>query len=141
MQWITRPLVRDLAAVVAVTFVGLIGLGIAHASDCTICDDEVVLDRKLASCFLERYEILQTRQGGALVVDLTDCPDLAETADDNGEQERGVIEALKMPEASVGEPDPTFMITRTQLVCLKSRLENDVIDLDPAAKIVLDDCE
>lgn len=139
MYWNTIRSGRYLA--IAMIATALITSGGAHASDCLICDEEVVLDRKLATCFLERYEILQTRQGGALVVDLTDCPELNEPASEDGEQDRGVIEALKMPEASIGEPDPTFMITRTQLVCLKSRLEDDAIDLDPAAKIVLDDCE
>ncbi len=115
-------------------------VSVAKANDCLICDREVVLDQKLAACFLDRYEILQSKQGGAIAVDLSDCPEPAETPVDE-EQERGVIEALKMPEASPGQPDPTFMITRAQLTCLKRRLVDEDLNLDPAAKFELDDCE
>lgn len=112
----------------------------AHANECLICDDQVVLDSKLASCFLSRYDILATRQAGAVVVDLTDCPEPDDVPGTDEEQQRGVVEALKMPEAPVGTPVPTFMITRSQLVCLKERLEDEALSLDPAARIPLDDC-
>ena len=117
------------------------GVSVAEANDCLICDREIVLDRKLAACFLDRYEILQSKQSGAIAVDLSDCPEPAETPAVDDEQDRGVIEALKMPEASPGQPDPTFMITRAQLSCLKQQLADDGLNLDPAARFDLDDCE
>ncbi len=127
--------VTCLWAVLAIT---LPVAGAAHADDCLICDREVVLDQKLAACFLSRYDILQTKRSEAVAVDLTDCPDV----DNKGqEQERGVIEALTMPQGQAATPDPTFMITRSQLSCLKHRLEEPGMVLDPAARIALDDCE
>lgn len=113
----------------------------AAEEDCLgFCDREVVLDRKLAVCFLERYEVLATKQSSAIAVDLRDCPELPQD-DDMAEQDRGVVEALRMPDKEVEEPNPTFMITRTQLACLKHRLEDESLVLDPAARIALDDCE
>ncbi len=111
----------------------------AIAGDCPICDRQVVFDRKLAACFLDRYDVLTTSDGGAVAVDLSDCPD---PVTDSEEQERGVIEALKMPEkAQIDTPDPTFMITHVQMQCLKQHLADDALVLDPAAAISLDDCE
>ena len=108
------------------------------ANDCLICDREVVLDRKLAACFLSRYDILQTKQSQAIPVDLTDCPEIENAGT---EQDRGVVEALKMPLTPTAEPDATFMITRAQLSCLKHHLEQPDVALDPAARFALDDCE
>ncbi len=108
------------------------------ANDCLICDQQVVLDNRLAACFLDRYETLQTTGGNAIAVDLTDCPEVA--ADDE-EQNRGVVAALKPPSLAPVSPDPTFMITRTQLSCLRNRLADGELILDPAAEIDLDDCE
>lgn len=110
----------------------------AVANDCLICDRQVVLDDKLAACFLDRYETLQTAGGNAIAVDLTDCPEIAE---DEEEQDRGVVAALKAPSLAPVSPDPTFMITRTQLSCLRNRLADETLVLDPAAEIALDDCE
>ncbi|MEX0344457.1 MAG: hypothetical protein AB3N20_06010 [Rhizobiaceae bacterium] len=108
------------------------------ANDCLICDQQVVLDDKLAACFLDRYETLQTIGGNAIAVDLTDCPEVA--ANDE-EQDRGVVAALKPPSLAPALPDPTFMITRSQLSCLRNRLADETLILDPAAEIALDDCE
>lgn len=113
--------------------------GSAQAESCLICDNEVVLDRKLAACFLDRYDVLQTKQGSAIPVDLTDCPEPAEKQ--AGEQDRGVVEALKMPQTSPGKPDPTFMVTRVQLICLKRHLEAGLVPPDSVARISLDQCE
>jgi hypothetical protein len=102
--------------------------------NCAICDKEVVLTSPLASCFLERYSVLQSQNRPVVVVDLTDCRAA-------GEKDRGVVEALTMPDRARVEPSSKFMISRRQLSCLKRQLEADGIVLDPAARIALNDCE
>ena len=113
---------------------------VAFAGECAICDREVVLDNKLAGCFLKRYEVLQTRGGDAVIVDLTDCPEEGEEIAEE-ETSRGVIEALKLPQAAPETPNPKFMISRDQMACLRHRLRDGELALDPAARIALDDCE
>lgn len=131
--------VRRLAIVFAIA--GAVAVpAVANADECAICDREVVLDNKLAGCFLKRYEILQTRGGDAVMVDLTDCPEEGEDLADE-ETSRGVIEALKLPQATPEAPNPKFMISRDQMACLRHRLRDEELALDPAARIALDDCE
>lgn len=107
---------------------------VAASQDCLICDRQVVLNSWLAACFLERYSVLANRDRPVIVVDLSDCPK-------HEEKDRGVVEALSMPERAPLKPSTKFMLSRNQLVCLKRKLENEEIGLDPAARIGLDECE
>ena len=95
----------------------------------------------LAQCFLERFNVLQTRSAGVIAVDLTDCPVEAAESGSEGEQERGIVAALAMPDQASLEPSEQFMISREQLVCLKAVLEDESLPLDPAARIDLEVCE
>lgn len=97
---------------------------------CGLCDRQIVTNSDLATCFLERYHQLAGDQGGAIVVDLSQCP-----------QSRGVVEALPTPGAPKEEPDLKFMVSRPHLACLKRKLEQPGLVLDPSAIIDLDSCE
>lgn len=101
----------------------------AAGATCGICDTEIVLNSDLASCFLEQYDKLAKVSEPAIVVDLSDCPG-----------SRGIVEALPSADLTVDEPDTEFMISRTQLECLKKKLEQPGIELDPTATIDLASC-
>ncbi|MES0037978.1 hypothetical protein NKJ74_22385 [Mesorhizobium sp. M0046] len=64
----------------------------------------------------------------AVVVDLSSCTS------------RGVVEPLPSPGKAQVEPDVQFIVSRTQLDCLKKKLETPGIVLDPSATIELDSC-
>lgn len=98
-------------------------------AQCGLCDTEVVINSELASCFLSEFPALADRGGEAVAVDLSDCG-----------TSRGVVEALPSPSLGTQEPDTQFMLSRTQLACLKQKLEQPGIVLDPTAKIELKDC-
>ncbi len=122
----TRP-----AAIVAA---GLFALASASAlaaeAPCGICARAVVTNSSLAACFLAKYPELERRTNGAVAVDLSDC-----------EQDRGVVAALPGPRLSPREePDLQFILSASQLACLKARLEEPGLALDPSARIDLDKC-
>ncbi|MDI6027318.1 hypothetical protein QBK99_14065 [Corticibacterium sp. UT-5YL-CI-8] len=103
---------------------------------CAVCDKEIVTNAELASCFLDRYDEFAKRAGNAVVVDLSAC-----------EQARGVIEPLKSLVAPSGpdtalpeEPNVTFMVSRTQLDCLRKKLQEPGLKLDPSLRIALGSC-
>lgn len=100
------------------------------AEPCGLCDRKIVTNSVLASCFIAEFEKLTTKKSAAVVVDLSDC-----------EQDRGVVDALRMPGAGIDEPDVRFILSPEQMSCLKSRLEQPGLVLDPTAIINLDDCE
>jgi len=126
MNSVFRTLRRSVTAGVAVlAFVSSAAFGQAA---CGLCDKDVVITADLASCFLEQYQELASESGQAVVVDLTQC------------SSRGVIEALPSPKVGVEEPDTRFMISRAQLDCLKQKLEEPGLVLDPAVKIDLESC-
>jgi hypothetical protein len=104
-----------------------ISSGAAGAS-CTLCSTEVVMNSELASCFLEKYEKLAKETDQTIVVDLSDC------------QSRGIVEALPSLDVTAEQPDTEFMIARSQLDCLRKKLEDPDIKLDPSAKIDLTTC-
>lgn len=106
----------------------LLAVGSAGAQECGICAKEVVLNGDLATCFLQEFPALAERQAQAVAVDLSHC------------NSRGVVEALPSPDPDGEEPDTKFMLTRDQLSCLKSKLEDPDLVLDPAARIELGDC-
>lgn len=101
--------------------------GVAAQTDCGLCDKEVVIDADLATCFLERYAELARGTDSTVVVDLSDCTT------------RGIVEALPGPDSG-SQPDTEFMVSQEQLTCLKKKLEDPGLVLDPSAKIDLESC-
>jgi hypothetical protein len=101
----------------------------AAGATCGICDTEIVINSELASCFLEQYDQLAKLDEPAIVVDLSDCA-----------ESRGIVEPLPSANLTVDEPDTEFMISRTQLECLKKKLEQPDLELDPSATIDLASC-
>lgn len=96
---------------------------------CGLCAQSIVTNSSLADCFLEQYDQLEKGDGAAVAVDLSQCGS------------RGIVEALPTPESGSVEPDTQFMISRAQLGCLKKKLEEPGLVLDPSAKIELGGCE
>lgn len=105
----------------------------AAGSPCGLCDEEIVTNSDLAGCFLRDYKSLAERAkvavAGAVVIDLSDC-----------EESRGIVEALPTPNLTAIEPDVQFMLSRAQIDCLKDKLEEPGLVLDPSATIELDSC-
>ena len=114
--------------VIAAALASLAGAANA-AESCSLCATKVVVNKSLAACFLGQYDELEKKPGGAFVVDLSDC-----------EQERGVAEAIPDLEVSAPEPDTQFILSRPQLTCLKVKLEQPGVALDPSATIDLGQC-
>jgi hypothetical protein len=84
----------------------------------------------LAACLLSQYDLLATADdGGAIAVDLTGC-----------EQERGIVEALPSAAPLPREPDLRFLVSRSQLDCLKTRIEAPGSVQAPASTIDLSSC-
>ena len=121
-----RKPVGSVAALVTAVFA--ISSSAAGAA-CGLCDTEVVLNAELASCFLEKYGDLAKADDPAIAIDLSDC----------GES-RGIVEALPAPNVDDDEPDTQFLISHEQLDCLKKKLEEPGLVLDPSAKIDLAAC-
>jgi hypothetical protein len=96
---------------------------------CGLCDTEIVINSELANCFLQKYGDLAKDDDPAIAVDLSDC-----------ESSRGIVEALPTPDLPTEEPDTEFLISRAQLDCLKKKLEQPGLVLDPSAKIDLEAC-
>ena len=104
-------------------------LSAARADEpCGLCSQSIVTNSSLADCFLEQYDQLKKEDGSAIAVDLSDC------------SSRGIVEALPSPDAAVVEPDTQFMLSRGQLDCLKKKLEEPGLVLDPSVKIELGSC-
>jgi hypothetical protein len=101
--------------------------GAAAQTECGLCEREVVINADLAACFLERYGEISRGMDATVVVDLSDCTT------------RGIVEALPGPDAGP-EPDTMFMVSQEQLDCLKRKLEDPNLVLEPAAKIDLESC-
>ena len=100
----------------------------AAGATCGLCDTEVVMNSALASCFLEQYEKLAQETDQTIVVDLSDC------------QSRGIVDPLPSLDVTADQPDTEFMISRSQLDCLRKKLEDPNIKLDPSARIDLSSC-
>jgi len=100
----------------------------AAGATCAMCSTEVVMNSELASCFLEKYEKLAAETDQTIVVDLSDC------------QSRGIVDTLPSLDVTADQPDTEFMVSRTQLDCLRKKLEDPNIKLDPSAKIDLSTC-
>jgi len=122
------PEVRSKVAALAVASAFLATTAAAQDS-CGLCDKVIVTNSDLAACFLAKYQELESADKNAVVVDLSDCPET-----------RGVVEALPPPGVTVAEPDVQFMLSKDQLACLKRKLEEPGLVLDPSAKIDLGSC-
>jgi hypothetical protein len=103
--------------------------GAGAGEPCGLCDEKIVTNSVLASCFLDEFPQFAGKANGAIVVDLSSC-----------EQSRGVVDPLPMPGMEAVEPDLQFILTRDQLVCLKAKLEQPGLVLDPSATIELGSC-
>lgn len=115
------------AAFAAAFASSVLAAGASAASVCGLCNTEIVLNTDLAGCFLAEYDKLAASTGEVIAVDLTGC-----------EQSRGGLEALPVPGAdTLAEPDTQFLLSRVQLDCLKRKLEQPGLVLDPAARIEL----
>ena len=110
---------------------GLASVNALAAEPCTVCATSVVTNSGLAECFLEKYSALAAESGNAVAVDLSDCP-----------AERGIIASLPTLETNevAEEPDTQFLLARPQLACLKAKLEEPGLELDPQARIDLGTC-
>lgn len=99
------------------------------AESCGLCAQHIITNSELAKCLLGQYDTLASRNGGAIAVDLSGC-----------ETSRGVVDAL--PTAGVGdeEPDIQFIVSRSQLECLRAKLTEPGLVLDPLARIDLGAC-
>lgn len=123
---------KVLNAASSLLFAGLFALTatVAIAQEaCGLCEKEITTNPDLAKCFLEQYTNLSTQTGEAVAVNLNDC-----------EGSRGVVPSLPTPNSGTAEPDLEFMVSRTQLDCLKRKLEDPKTVLDPTATIALDAC-
>ncbi len=102
---------------------------IAQERACGLCAREVVVDSATAQCFLERYPQLAARSGNAVAVNLEDC-----------ETDRGVVAALRPPQVGAVPPTLRFIASPDQLACIKSKLEQPGVVLDPSFTIDLATC-
>lgn len=100
---------------------------------CGVCNEEIVVDEALANCFLEKYQQLADKNGAVVAVDLSDCPE-------GSRDVTGVIAPLAAPGGEVEEPDVRFMVTKGQLACIKNKLEEPGVVIDPMLKIDLANC-
>lgn len=118
----------------ATTFL-LLGLGTTAFAqeECGLCAEEVVMTPSLAKCFLAQYAALEGSTGAAIAVDLSECASAQPV-------ERDVVEALPSPMASAPAPEMEFMVSRRQLGCLREKLQDPGLVLDPSATIKLDAC-
>ncbi len=118
-----------LALSLAAGLLGAASTGSTVAQEsCALCAKEIVINSTLATCFLQDFEQFSDGDSKAVAVDLSNCAS------------RGVIEPLPAPNVGAVEPDTRFMLSRAQLSCLKAKLEDPSLVLDPSAKIALGDC-
>lgn len=124
-----RSILKPAAGLVA----GLFLVASAYAEDpCGVCNDEVVVSAALANCFLEKYQQFADKTAGVVAVDLSDCPAERDIY--------GVVVPLPQPGIEITEPDLKFMVTKGQLACIKIRLEQPGLVIDPLLKIDLASC-
>ena len=124
----TIPVLSWRAAATGLAASLLLAVNASADETCGLCVKQVVTNSELATCFLDQYDQIAKTGSTAVVVDLSSCAS------------RGVVEPLPSPNKGAAEPDVQFMISRTQLDCLKKKLEAPAIVLDPSATIQLDSC-
>src|SRR5262245_28335797 len=83
----------------------------AAGAACGLCDTEVVMNAELATCFLEQYDKLAREGGSTIMVDLSDCA-----------ESRGIVEGLPTVGGTAEEPSTEFVVSRSQLDCLRQKL-------------------
>jgi len=115
-------------ALAGVAAASLAAAGARAGEACGLCSQSIVTNSSLADCFLDQYDQLRKEDGAAIAVDLSDCGS------------RGIVEALPSPDAAEAGPDTQFMLSRGQLDCLKKKLEEPGLVLDPSVKIELGSC-
>jgi hypothetical protein len=93
----------------------------AAGATCSLCNTEIVINSELASCFLDQYEKLAKESDQTIVVDLSDC------------QSRGIVDPLPSLDVTADAPDTEFMISHSQLDCLRKKLQDPNVKLDPSA--------
>ena len=125
---VTIPVLSWRAAATGLAASLLLAVNASADETCGLCVKQVVTNSELATCFLDQYDQIAKTGSTAVVVDLSSCAS------------RGVVEPLPSPNKAPAEPDVQFMISRTQLDCLKKKLEAPGIVLDPSATIQLDSC-
>ena len=100
------------------------------ADGCGLCVTSLVTNSALAQCFLDRYADYAEKDSTAVAVDLHSCE----------ETMRFIIDPLPNPLQSLDVPDLSFLVARKDLACLKRKLENPNLVLDPVKRIDLGDC-
>lgn len=101
----------------------------AGQESCGLCATSVVVNEGLAECFLQRYETLAASTASPVAIDLSDC----ETA-------RGIVPGLPTAGGVAELPDTEFLVSRRQLACLRVKLQDPALDLDPSLRVSLEDC-
>lgn len=129
-MWLDRS---AFAGGIAAALLFLVGTASAE-EPCGICDEQVVTNSALARCFLDEYPALAGQGKPTVVVDLSACDRVVE-------EDRSIVTPLGGTGLPAVEPSVTFMLTRSQLDCLKSKLEEPGLALDPSATIELGVCE
>lgn len=130
MKGIFPKAARLKATSLAVASAFLMATAAAAQDSCGLCDKVIVTNSDLATCFLAKYQELESAGKDLIAVDLSECP-----------ESRGVVEALPPPGVTVEEPSVKFMVSPAQLACLKRKLEEPGLVLDPSAKIDLESCQ
>ena len=129
MRSIVRHLILNLIVAIGSLMAAMLVISGASADEpCGLCAKEIITNSELATCFLDQYDQIAKSKSEAVAVDLSDCTS------------RGVVEPLPSPTKAIVEPDVQFMISRQQLDCLKQKLEEPGLVLDPSAKIDLGRC-
>lgn len=106
---------------------------LAQNTECGLCDEQVTMTAPMAKCFLGQVAELEKGTSTAVAVDLSSCQ--------AGAVDRGVVEALPSAQAATPvEPTMQFMLARRQISCLKEKLQDPALVLDPSATIKLDAC-
>jgi hypothetical protein len=123
--------IRPVALLAAIGVVAGIVVSMAATAEelCGVCARAIRTNSALASCFLEEYSTIASRSNGAVIVDLSKCA-----------KDRGVVLELPTPTPQAEAPDLQFILSRVQLGCLKRKLEEPDLVLDPLARIELDRC-
>ena len=122
---------RFSAVAISVALAGAWATPAASDDACGLCAKSIVVNSALANCFLERFPQLSARAANAVAINLEDC---------EAETERSVVPALRGPTVAHGAPSRKFFLSLPQLVCLKRKLEEPDIELDPSTQIDLGDC-
>lgn len=111
-----------------------LGLEMAGAK-CRICDEIVVFDPPLASCFVSRFDAYEkdvaSAPNGMLEIDLGHCSEL------HRERERGGLLAMPSLTAPGRRLKSVFMLDAAYVKCLGELLTNLETPIDPTIEFDL----